>query len=275
VRKMRSSHILGLIGLAIFGVFILGPLYITIITAIKNINDVFTIPPKLIPYADFQPSSEAFDFIFNTRGKYTFVTSLIVASTATAIALIPSLLAAYGFSRYPKAAMNDERSFFTMLTLRMVPPFAVVLPIFLYWNQLGLFDTYPSLIWTYTVFSIPLAIWLLKGFVDDVSPSIEDAAKVDGYGFLDRLRRYIIPILGPALAATIALVWLFLWNEFLFALKLGGSRIVTYTAYLPQLRVGQRVQWNVLGAIGVLGAIPPLIILILFRKYLIRVYLGR
>jgi multiple sugar transport system permease protein len=272
---MKLLRLLGLIGLATFGLFIMGPFYVAVITAIKNINDVFSIPPKLIPYVDFQPSSEAFDFIFSTRGKFTFITSLIVASTATVIALIPSLIAAYGFSRHQKVAMNDERSFFIMLALRMVPPFAVVLPIFLYWNQLGLYDTYPALVWTYTVFSVPLAVWLLKGFMDEIPLSIEDAAKVDGYGFLARLRRFIIPMLGPALSATIALVWLFLWNEFLFALKLGGSNIVTYTAYLPQLRVGQRVQWNVLGAIGVLGAIPPLIILTLFRKYIIRVYLGR
>ena len=272
---MKLTRLLGITGLLIFGLFIVGPIYVTIIAAIKNINDVFSIPPKLIPYIDFQPSFEAFEFIFNTRGRYTFITSLIVASVATAIALFPSLLASYGFSRYQKAAMNDERSFFILLTLRMVPPFAVVLPIFLYWNQLGLYDTYPALIWTYTVFSIPLAIWLLKGFVDEIPRSIEEAAKVDGYDFLARMRNFIIPMLGPALSATIALVWLFLWNEFLFALKLGGSDVVTYTAYLPQLRVGQRIQWNVLGAIGVLGVIPPLIILILFRKYIIRVYLGR
>lgn len=272
---MGILRILGLIGLAVFGLFVVGPLYLTIITGFKNINDVFTIPPKAIPYVDFEPSLEAYDFIFNTRARFTFITSLIVATTATVIALIPSLLAAYGFSRHPKAAMNDERSFFILLTLRMVPPFAVVLPIFLYWSSLGLFDTHWALIWTYTVFSIPLTVWLLKGFIDDIPRSIEEAGKVDGYGFFARLRKFVLPLLGPALSATIALVWLFLWNEFLFALKLGGSHVVTYTAYLPQLRVGQRIQWNVLGAIGTLAAIAPIIILILFRKYIIRVYMRR
>ena len=272
---MRVIRMLGYLGLIIYGLFILGPLYVMIITSLKNINDVFSIPPKLLPFVDFQPTMEAFEFVANTRVLYAFLTSLGVATAATAIAIIPSILAAYGFSRYKKAAMNDERSFFILLTLRMTPPFAVVLPIFLYWNLFKLYDTYFALVWTYSVFSVPLAVWLLKGFMDGIPLSIEEAAKLDGYTFMERLRKFIIPVLGPGIAATIALVWLFLWNEFLFALKLGGSNVITYTSYLPQLRVGQRIMWNVLGAIGVLGAIPPLIIFLIFRKQIIRVYLGR
>lgn len=271
---MGVKKILGLLGLVIYGLFTLGPFYVTIITGIKNINDVFSIPPKLIPFIDFQPSIEAYQRVFSTRIAYTFLTSLIVATVATAIALMVSILAAYGFSRFPRAAMNDETSFFILLTLRMVPPFAVVLPIFIYWSTLGLYDTFPALIWTYIVFSIPLVVWLLKGFMDDIPLSVEDAARVDGYGFLAKFRKFILPLLGPGLAATVALVWLFLWNEFLFALKIAGGEVVTYTAYLPQLRVGQRIQWNVLGAIGTLASIPPIIILILFRKYIIRLYTG-
>ncbi|MEM4290316.1 MAG: carbohydrate ABC transporter permease [Nitrososphaerota archaeon] len=272
---MGISRILGLIGLVIYGLFILGPVYIMVITGFKKLGDVFTIPPKLIPYIDFHPTLEAFEFIFNTRGIYTFLTSLAIATAATIIALTASLLAAYGFSRYRHAPMNDERSFYLLLTLRMVPPFAVVLPIFLYWSALGLYDTFGALIWTYAVFSIPLAVWLLKGFVDDIPQSIEDAAKVDGYRFFSRFRRFILPLLGGGFVATIALVWLFLWNEFLFALKIAGGEVVTYTAYLPQLRVGQRIQWNVYGAIGILASIPPTLILILFRKYIVRLYLRR
>lgn len=272
---MNIKSIIGLFGLVIYGLFVMGPIYIMIITGFKQLGEVFTIPPKLIPFIDFQPTLEAFVFIFNTRGIYTFLTSLIVATAATIIALMASLIAAYGFSRFSNAPMNDERSFFLLLTLRMVPPFAVVLPIFLYWSNLGLYDTFWALIWTYTVFSIPLTVWLLKGFVDNIPQSIEDAAKVDGYRFVTRFRKFVLPLLGGGLAASVALVWLFLWNEFLFALKIAGGEVVTYTAYLPQLRVGQRIQWNVYGAIGILASIPPTLILILFRKYLIRLYLGR
>ncbi|MCR8463717.1 MAG: carbohydrate ABC transporter permease, partial [Crenarchaeota archaeon] len=183
------------------------------------------------------------------------------------------LLAAYGFSRFSRAPMNDERSFFILLTLRMLPPFAVVLPIVSYWVFFGLADTFFALIWTYTIFSIPLTVWLIKGFVDEIPKSIDDAARVDGYSFWRMFRRILIPLLGAGLAATTALVWLFLWNEFLFALKVAGGNVVTYTAHLPQLKLGQRTLWNVFAAMGVIGSIPPIIILILFRRYIIRLYL--
>jgi len=271
---MSWKKILGFIGLAIYGVWTLGPYYLTVITSFKKLTDVFSIPPKIIPYADFVPTLEAYQRIFSTRAAWTFVTSLIVATIATIIAIVVGLLAAYGFSRFSNAPMNDERSFFILLTLRMLPPFAVVLPIVTYWVFLGLIDTYFALIWTYTIFSIPLAVWLIKGFIDEIPRSVEDAATADGYGFGARFRKIIIPLLGAGLAATVALVWLFLWNEFLFALKVAGGKVITYTAYLPQLRLGQRTLWNVYAAMGTLGSIPPLIILAAFRRYIIRLYLG-
>lgn len=271
---MGWKRILGLIGLVIYGLWALGPYYLAVITSFKKLVDVFSIPPKIIPFLDFEPTLEAYQRIFSTRAAGTFVTSLIVATTATLIAIVVGLLAAYGFSRFPKAPMNDETSFFILLTLRMLPPFAVVLPIVTYWVFWGLHDTYFALIWTYTIFSIPLAVWLIKGFIDEIPRSVEEAAVVDGYKLSQRFRKVVIPLLGAGLAATVALTWLFLWNEFLFALKVAGGNVVTYTAYLPQLRLGQRMLWNVFAGMGVLGSIPPLIILVLFRRYIIRLYMG-
>lgn len=270
---MNIKKLLVFIGLGVYGLWVLAPYYLTVITSFKQLVDVFSIPPKIIPYVDFQPTLEAYQRIFVTKSGWTFITSLITATIATLMALVFGLLAAYGFSRFPKAPMNDERSFFILLTLRMLPPFAVVLPIVSYWVFFGLADTYFALIWTYLIFSIPLTVWLIRGFVDDIPKSVDDAARVDGYSFGAMLRRIMIPLLGAGLAATTALVWLFLWNEFLFALKVAGGDVVTYTAHLPQLKLGQRTLWNIFAAMGVIGSIPPLIILILFRRYIIRLYL--
>ncbi|MEM2391462.1 MAG: carbohydrate ABC transporter permease [Candidatus Korarchaeota archaeon] len=270
---MDVKKLLVFIGLTIYGLWVLAPYYLTIITSFKELVDVFSIPPKIVPFIDFKPTLEGYQRIFATKSGWTFITSLITATTATILALILGLLAAYGFSRFSRAPMNDERSFFILLTLRMLPPFAVVLPIVSYWVFFGLADTFFALIWTYTIFSIPLTVWLIKGFVDEIPKSIDDAARVDGYSFWRMFRRILIPLLGAGLAATTALVWLFLWNEFLFALKVAGGNVVTYTAHLPQLKLGQRTLWNVFAAMGVIGSIPPIIIFILFRRYIIRLYL--
>jgi multiple sugar transport system permease protein len=272
---MKWIKIISIIVVIIYGIFSLTPVYITVISSFKDLNEVFTIPPRLIPFEEFQPTLEAYNKIFETDIGRTFLTSLIVATSATAISIAASIISAYGFSRFPGAPMNDDRSFFTLLTLRMVPPFAVVFPILVYWVTLNLADTYISLIWTYTVFSIPLAIWLLKGFFDEIPRNVEDAARIDGYSFSSIFRRFILPLLGAGLAATVALVWLFLWNEFLFAVKIAGGNVLTYTAKLPQLRHAERLLWNVYAAMGTLAIIPPILILLIFRRYITRLYLSR
>jgi multiple sugar transport system permease protein len=246
-----------------------------VISGFKELNDVFTVPPKLIPFIDFQPSLEAYYKVFYTEVGQTFITSLVIAIAATIITLPVVIFSAYGFSRFPRAAMNDPRSFFILLTLRMTPPFAVVLPILLYWSSLGLIDTYPALIWTYTVFSIPLGVWILKGFIDSIPGRLEDAARVDGYNFASTFIKFVLPLMASGLAATIALVWLFLWNEFLFALKIAGGNVVTYTVKLPQLRHAERIMWNLYGAMGTISIIPPMIIFLAFRRYITRLYLAR
>ncbi|MEM3406737.1 MAG: carbohydrate ABC transporter permease [Nitrososphaerota archaeon] len=269
---MNLIKIFSLIIIALWGIFIIGPLYVTFISGFKDLNDVFTTPPKLIPFIEFQLTLDAYYKIFSTDIGGTFINSLIIASTATLIAMIVSILSAYGFSRFPHASMNTPGSFFQLLTLRMVPPFAVALPILTYWSMLGLVDTYPALIWTYTVFSIPLSTWLLKGFIDDIPKRVEDAARVDGYNFTLTFRKLILPLLMTGIAATLALTWLFLWNEFLFALKIAGGKVVTYTVKLPQLRHAERIMWNVYGAMGLISVIPPILILLAFRKHITRLY---
>lgn len=268
-------RILSIVFVIAWLIFTSGPLYIMLISSFKNLNDIFTIPPKLIPYLDFQPTLESYRVIFTGGISQTFFTSLLISGSGTIIALVVSLSSAYGFSRFPRALMNDSRSFFNLLTLRMVPPFAVALPILIYWSNFKLYDTHFALIWTYTVFSIPLGVWLLKGFIDDVPKILEEAAKVDGYKFFSMFRKFILPIVAPGLAATVALLWIFLWNEFLFALKIAGGEVLTYTVKLTQLRHSERILWNVYSAMGVLSIIPSIIILLVFRKYVTRVFIGK
>ena len=138
---------------------------------------------------------------------------------------------------------------------------------------MGFLDTYFSLIITYTAFNLPLTIWLLKGFIDSLPRSIEEASYVDGYSFWQTVRRVVLPLIGSGLAATVALCWIFIWNEFIMAYLLGGRNVILYTAYLASLRRGMRIMWNQIAALSVLAIIPSVIILVLFRRYLIKIYL--
>lgn len=269
-KSLGIGRILALTGLAVYTVFILFPIYWTLNSSFKDVNDVYTIPPSFVPP---KPTLDAYHWVLVGTGGFALTNSLIVASAATIIAVSLGVLASYAFSRYPHAKLSTEGNFFFLLTIRMFPPIAFLLPLYWLWKILGLIDSYPALIVTYIAFNLPLTVWVLRGFVDGVPRSLEEASYLDGYSFLQTLRRTTLPLIGTGLVVAFALCWIFIWNDFITAYLLGGRSVILYTAFLPSLRRGMRVMWNQISAISVLAAIPSVTILLLFRKYLIRLYL--
>jgi len=270
MQKGKWGRRLGILGLVVYGIFILFPIYWTVNTSFKHVGDVYKVPPAFVP-PDF--TLEAYQFVLQGTGRIALGNSLIVGILATVLAVVLGTMASYAYSRYPNTPLTNETAQFNLLTLRMFPPIAFLLPIFWFWKTFGLLDTYFSLVITYAAFNLPLAVWLLKGFLDALPRSIEEASYVDGYSFWQTARRIVLPLIGPGLAATVALTWIFIWNEFIIAYLLGGRNVLLYTAYLPSLRRGMRIMWNQIAALSILAIIPSIIILIFFRKHLIKVYL--
>lgn len=270
-KKFSIGRGLGLIGLGLYTAFIVFPIYWTVNSSFKFINDVYTVPPSFFPP---KPTLAAYEWIIKGTGSFALTNSLIVATIATTLAVSLGMMASYAFSRYPQASLSSGGNFFFVLTLRMFPPIAFLLPIYWAWKRLGLIDTHFALILTYTAFNLPLTIWVLRSFIDEVPRSLEEASYLDGFSFWQTLRRVTIPLIGSGLAATVALCWVFIWNEFIMAYLLAGREVILYTAYLPSLRRGMRIMWNQISAISVLAVIPGIIILIIFRKHLRRLYLG-
>lgn len=268
-RGFKWGKLLSLIGVGIFTLFILFPIYWTLNSSFKDVNDVYTIPPKFIPP---KPTLEAYKWLLTSRARGAFIDSLIIASSATTIAVLLGFFASYAFSRFPEKGLTSQGSFFNLLTIRMFPPIAFLLPIYWMWKYLGLVDTHFSMIITYTAFNLPLAVWILRSFVDEVPRSLEEASYLDGYSFLKTMRRVMLPLISAGLAATIALCWIFIWNEFLIGYLLSGKKVITYTAFIPTLRRGMRMMWNQVAAISILAIIPSMSILFFFRKYITRIY---
>jgi len=269
-KKINWGRGLGITALVVYGIFILFPIYWTVNTSFKEIGDVYKVPPSFVPTRFIL---DAYRFIFQGTGRVALFNSLVVAAVSTAIAVVLGTMASYAYSRYPFTPLTNEGAQFNLLTVRMFPPIAFLLPIFWMWKRFGLLDTYFALIITYTAFNLPLAVWLLKGFMDALPRSIEEASYIDGYSFWQTVRRVVLPLIGSGLAATVALCWIFIWNEFIIAYLLGGRNVILYTAYLPSLRRGMRIMWNQIAALSVLAIIPSIIILVLFRKYLVKIYL--
>jgi multiple sugar transport system permease protein len=255
------------IALVIYGIFILFPFYWTINTSLKPNAEALAQPPTLVPkqfttdsYTSWLPSGEAISALTD---------SVVVALGTTVLAVFIGAMAGYAFSRWPRETGGEETAFF-LLSTRIFPPVAVALPIYFAFDKFGLLDTYQGLILLYLSFGIPLATWLMRSFFNDVPRSFEEAAYLDGYGRFETFIKVTLPLVAPGIVATAILTALFSWNEFLFAVIIGGDKVKTYPALIPTLAVGFQIEWSRITALSVAAMVPPVAAVIFLRNHLVR-----
>lgn len=203
-----------------------------------------------------------------------YMTNSIVVSTSNAVlVMVLALLATYALSRYKLT--GSDNIFFWLITNRMAPPAAFLLPLFIMFTRtfrIGdwtLFDTQIGLILVYCVFNLPFAIWLLKGVVDGIPIELDDAAMIDGAGLLGVLRYVVVPLAAPGLAVTGILSWVFAWNEYLFAANLTSVEARTITTGLAKFVTVTGTNWGELAAMSMITLIPSAIIVIVAQRYIV------
>jgi len=278
------------------------PLVWIVLTAIKSSSDSIAYPPKVIPYVHFEPTMEGFCNLFTTRSRQTpeylstlpppsgacetaartrnmvvvadskyvprFLNSIIIAFGSTALAVALGTLAAYGFSRF-RVPLKDDLLFF-ILSTRMMPPIAVAIPIYLMYRELGLQDTRLGMILLYTSVNVSLAVWLLKGFIDEIPREYEDAAMIDGYTRLQAFWKVVLPQAATGIAATAIFCMIFAWNEYAFAVLLTSGEAQTAPPFIPII-IGEGGQdWPAVAAGTTLFLIPIVAFTVLLRKHLLR-----
>ncbi len=274
------------------------PLVWILLTSIKSPPDSISYPPKIL----FSPSVEGFCNLFTTRSRQTeeylkslppatstcdksaraasmvvagpsnfiprFVNSLIIAFGSTALSVGFGVMAAYAFSRF-KVPGKDDLLFF-ILSTRMMPPIAVAIPIYLMYRELGLSDTRLGMILLYSAVNVSLAVWLLKGFIDEIPREYEEAAMVDGYTRLQAFRKVVLPQATTGIVATAIFCLIFAWNEYAFAVLLTSGTAQTAPPFIPII-IGEGGQdWPAVAAGTTLFLIPILVFTILLRKHLLR-----
>jgi multiple sugar transport system permease protein len=217
----------------------------------------------------FKPNLENYKAIFQKRDLLFYIkNSVIIVFFTTLISIILGTMAAYGFARFQFNRKEDLA--FWILSLRMLPPMAVVIPFFLMGRFLHLLDKHIFLIIVYLSFNIPFTIWMMRGFIEDVPKEIEESAWVDGCSRFQGLIRIVFPLTLPGIIATAIFCVIQSWNEFALAFFLTSfnSRTVptTVTFFLTPLGV----IWGEMAAVGVVATIPILIFAIIVQKYLIR-----
>lgn len=259
--------------LAIVGwfVFSLFPIVWMVLLSLKTSAD------QTSTYFAFSPTLENFGTVLSAKGEaltsvnfsQALITSVINCGAAVIVSLVIGIPAAYAAGRWKYRGSNDLM--FTILSFRFAPELMVIVPLFVIYNQIGLFDTKVGLIWVLQLVTMPLVVWILRSYFEDMPAELEQAALLDGY---TRRRAFImvaLPLVRPGIAAAALLAFIFAWNNYVFPLILTGSDNSTVTVAISKyLGGGGQAYYNLTAAAAIIGALPPLILALTIQRYLVR-----
>jgi multiple sugar transport system permease protein len=261
-----------LVGLIV--VFFLFPIFWIFLMSFQTNEDILRIPPRIV----FTPTLSNYAALIT--GKLVTVSgtldiafmknlwnSVLLSTVAVAIALILGVPAAYAFARY-KFRLGEDIAF-TLLSFRFAPPLLVLLPLSLYFQELGLTDTYSGLIWVYQLIALPLILWIVRGYFEDVPPDIEYAYRVAGHSWWRTFVRVAIPLARPGIAAAGLLAFIFCWNNFVFALILASADKQPVTVGALAFVTASGIQYGQIAAAIVLSATPTLALALYAQRYLV------
>ena len=240
--------------------------------SLKKSRDVIAVPPKFL----FSPTLENYKAITIGVESYTlrpdfplyYLNTLIIATAAVCLSILLGTLAAYSLARFSFKFKEDIA--FTFLSFRFAPELMIILPLYVVFQKFHLVDTFVGLTLAYQLITLPFLIWVLRGFFEEIPREIEQAARVDGYTWWGVFRRISLPLVKPGLAAVIILSFIFAWNNFIFALILGGENTQPVTLGILGFIGYERVLWGQMAAATIICVIPELILAFFVQKYIIR-----
>lgn len=216
----------------------------------------------------FKPTFEAFRFlIFEKNIMVNFMNSVIVAVASTFFSVTIGMFCAYALARYDFTGRDDIS--FWVLTNRMMPPVAILLPIFITFQTLKLLDTLTGLILLYTAMQLPFVVWMLTGYFRDIPKRFEESAMVDGDNWFSAFRKVTLPLMMPSITATSIFVMILSWNEFAFATFLTSIEAKTMPPSIMAYSLGASIQWNILGAAVILITAPLILFVLIMQRQFI------
>ena len=261
--KKRLYAVLKNGGLAIYSVFALFPLLWMVILTFKSdaemLTTTFVFTPTLDNYKQVLFYTDYFRYIKD---------SVIVAGGAVLVSVLAGVPAAYAFARYE--FKNKEKIAFQILSFKFAPEILVVLPLYMIYQKLGLYDSYLGLIWVYQLISMPLIIWVVRGYFEDISVEIEHAAQVDGYKWYQVFLKFLLPLIKPGLVSSALLCFIFAWNSFTFPLLLAGIKIEPITVAATKYLAQSTVHYGQMAVAATISALPSIIFAICIQKHLVR-----
>ncbi|KGJ11154.1 carbohydrate ABC transporter membrane protein 2 (CUT1 family) [Paracoccus versutus] len=259
--KLAAAYALALVATAFFAF----PVFWMAGSSVKSELDISQYPPvwSFTPtfenYAKLASELDAFD---------AFVNSAVIVGLATTLAMVCGTMAAYALARFD--VKGKEIIAFEVLSIRMLPPIVSVIPMFIIARALGIFDTYWLLAAAYGLAGLPFVVWVMRVFIQDIPQSIEEAAMIDGCSRFQTFWRVTLPLLLPGLAATMVIVFMFAWNEFLLASMLTSQNAKTLPVIAANAIKPKAIAWGLASAAGVVMSLPVVVLVLMMQRYLVR-----
>jgi multiple sugar transport system permease protein len=197
-----------------------------------------------------------------------FLNSMIISFGAVALSIVAGIPAGYALARFNFPFKNALA--FLFMSFRFVPFIAFVIPLYILYHKLGLYNTHLGLILAYQLISLPFTIWMLRSFFMEIPTEIQEVARIDGCSAIGVLVRIILPLSGPGIAVTVILGFMFCWNAFNFPLMLAGRQTFPVTVGAIQFISYEQVLWGQMAAASIVAVMPQLILSLMVQKYIVR-----
>jgi len=271
-RRLSLPRVKGnAIVMVVYLTFLLLPIYWLLNMSLKTnteILNVFSLWPRDLTFDNY------LTILTDASWYMGYVNSLIYVVMNTVISLAVALPAAYAFSRY--SFMGDKHLFFWLLTNRMAPPAVFALPFFQLYSSVGLFDTHIAVALAHCLFNVPLAVWILEGFMRGVPREIDETAYIDGYSFPRFFIRIFTPLIASGIGVAAFFCFMFSWVELLLSRTLTSVDAKPIAATMTRTVGASGIDWGVLAAAGVLTIIPGALVIYFVRNYIAKGFaLGR
>lgn len=259
-----SGHAVVVAGLVLWSLFTLGPIAWVFLMSLKTPEQIVSNPPLFL----FEPTLANYGEIFGGPEFLTpFVNSLIVTFGALVVTLLIGLPTAYALARF--RFRGQENIAFGILSLRFAPELLIVLPLYLIYQQSGLSDSYVGLILAYQLVTLPMLVWMLRSFIEDLPGELEEAVAVDGGTRWTAFRHVLFRLIAPGLAASLMLSFVWAWNNYTLPLVLSGRHTQTVTTGLQQYIGYQSIEWGPMAAATMISIVPGVLFAIFSLRWIV------
>jgi multiple sugar transport system permease protein len=274
-RRLGVQNSAILLAAAVLLIWTVFPFFWILLTSLKSPGDIISVPPKFV----FTPTTDNYAalVIGEQRGQYAstrpdfprfFLNSIIISVGAVALSVAAGIPAAYALARFTFPLKNALA--FVFMSFRFVPFLAFVIPLYLLYQRVGLYNTHAGLIFAYQLITLPFTVWMLRSFFQEIPLEIQEAAKIDGCSWLGVLTRVILPLSMPGISVTVILGFIFCWNAFNYPLMLAGRQTFPVTVGAIQFISYEQVLWGQMAAATIVAALPQLVLSLMVQKYIVR-----